>query len=112
MFSHPTRAAAPAPETANQDRGDHPLGLIPHTIRGFLASFQNMMIKGRAYDCCSACSEPIVNAYREGGWDFVKRALNEKEYVEELSGLAEVQRKASAFEEEEDLEWSESETEK
>lgn len=71
-----------------------------------------MMIKGRAYDCCSACSEPIVNAYREGGWDFVKRALNEKEYVEELSGLAEVQRKASAFEEEEDLEWSESESEK
>lgn len=68
-----------------------------------------MMVKGRAYDCCSACSAPIVKAYREGGWDFVKRALNEKNYVEELSGLAEVQRKADAFEAEEDLEWSESE---
>jgi ubiquitin-like modifier-activating enzyme ATG7 len=68
-----------------------------------------MMIKGRAYDCCSACSEPIIKAYRENEWDFVKRALNEKGYVEELSGLAEVQRRATAVEEGSELDWSESE---
>lgn len=109
ILQHDLGAAAPAPETSKEDRGSHPLGLIPHTIRGFLANFSNMMIKGRAYDCCSACSEPIIKAYRENEWDFVKRALNEKGYVEELSGLAEVQRRATAVEEGSELDWSESE---
>jgi ubiquitin-like modifier-activating enzyme ATG7 len=35
-----------------------------------------------------------LSAYRTDGWGFVKRALQEKDYVAELSGLAEVQRRA------------------
>jgi len=64
-----------------------------------------MLIRGKSYDCCSACSDKVTNAYKKDGWAFVKRALNEKGYVEELSGLAEVQRlaeKAAA-----DVEWDE-----
>lgn len=53
-----------------------------------------MLIHGPSYDCCSACSDKIVDAYQKGGWDFIKKAMNEKGYVEELSGLAEVQRLA------------------
>jgi ubiquitin-like modifier-activating enzyme ATG7 len=53
-----------------------------------------MLISGPAYDCCSACSPKIVNAYKQDGWEFIKRALTEKDYITELSGLAEVQRKA------------------
>jgi len=64
-----------------------------------------MVIKGSAYEYCSACSTGIVEAYRSSGWDFVKRALNEKGYVEEVSGLKEVQRVAEEMEE--DLEWDE-----
>ncbi|KAI4154370.1 MAG: hypothetical protein L6R39_001397 [Caloplaca ligustica] len=94
ILQHPLGAAAPAPSSATQDRGDHPLGIIPHQIRGFLSSYQNLVIKGNSYDCCSACSPRILEAYRTNGWEFVKRALNEKGYVEELSGLAEVQRAA------------------
>lgn len=90
ILQHPLGAAAPAPSSATQDRGDHPLGIIPHQIRGFLSSYQNLVIKGNSYDCCSACSPRILEAYRTNGWEFVKRALNEKGYVEELSGLAEV----------------------
>lgn len=72
------------------ERGDHPLGIVPHQIRGFLSSFQNVVIRGSSYDCCSACSDKITGTYEAEGWEFVKRALNEKGYVEELSGLAEV----------------------
>lgn len=91
VLQHPLGAAAPAQTQAQtEDRGDHPLGIVPHQIRGFLATFSNMIISGRSYDRCSACSESIINAYETGGWDFVQRALNEKGYVEELSGLAEV----------------------
>ena len=62
-----------------------------------------MLISGQSYDCCSACSPKIVEAYKKGGWEFIKRALTEKDYVTELSGLAEVQRAAEAAAN--DVEW-------
>ena len=49
-----------------------------------------MVISGKSYDCCSACSDKVTERYISDGWEFVKRALNEKGYVEEVSGLAEV----------------------
>ncbi|KAL9011750.1 MAG: hypothetical protein Q9173_003433 [Seirophora scorigena] len=90
VLQHPLGGSAPAPLSATEDRGDHPLGVVPHQIRGYLSNFQNLVMKGSSYDCCSACSSRITGAYKLGGWQFVKRALNEKGYVEELSGLAEV----------------------
>ena len=97
------RARAPAPITLpgeiheyQRDPQDHPLGLVPHQIRGFLSTFKNLLISGKSYDCCSACSPKVLHAYNEGSWEFVKRALTEKDYVTELSGLAEVQRQAEA----------------
>jgi len=93
------RPAAPAPaNTHDTDRGSHPLGHVPHTLRGMLHNFGNINVRGFAYDCCSACSDKIINAYEEGGWDFVKRALCERGYVDEVCGLAEVQRLAEAAE--------------
>lgn len=80
-----------------RDPEDHPLGIVPHQIRGFLANFQNMLIHGQSYAQCSACSKPILDAYRNDGWDFVKKALGDREYVTELSGLAEIQRQADAM---------------
>ena len=64
-----------------------------------------MSIAGKSYNCCSACSDKIVDAYKSEGWEFVQKALNEKGYVEELSGLKEVQRAAEAAAA--DIEWSE-----
>lgn len=90
ILQHPQGAAAPAPLTRTDDRGDHPLGLVPHQIRGFLANFENITVTGKSYSCCSACSDKVTGAYREKGWEFVRRALNERGYVEELSGLKEV----------------------
>ncbi|SLM35243.1 autophagy-like protein 7 [Lasallia pustulata] len=94
ILQHPAGPLAPAPISQSEDREDHPLGIIPHQIRGFLSSFHNLLIKGKSYDCCSACSDKVTQEYIKSGWEFVKRALNEGGYVEELSGLAEVQRTA------------------
>lgn len=90
LLQHPQGAAAPAPITRSVDRDEHPLGVVPHQIRGFLSTFENLSVAGKSYPSCSACSERVVGTYREQGWDFVKRALNEQGYVEELSGLKEV----------------------
>jgi ubiquitin-like modifier-activating enzyme ATG7 len=114
VLQHPAGPRAPAPKMAsNQDSTgrvdyvrdplDHPLGLVPHQIRGFLSTYQNMMISGQSYDCCSACSPKIVDEYRHSGWEFIKRALTETDYISELSGLADVQRAADAAAD--DVDW-------
>jgi len=97
LLQHPLKAAAaaaPSAASAPRDPTNHPLGLVPHSVRGFLSTFSNMLIHGPNYDCCSACSDKVVGAYLEDGWEFIKSAMNDKGYVEELSGLAEVQRLA------------------
>jgi ubiquitin-like modifier-activating enzyme ATG7 len=113
ILQHPLGGLAPAPKqsayqsphsiTYDREPAEHPLGIIPHQIRGYLAGFQNQIISGQSYDCCSACSKKVTDAYKDDGWEFVKRALSEKDYVTELSGLAEVHRQAELAEN--DVEW-------
>ncbi|KAG6104513.1 Autophagy protein 7 [Claviceps sp. LM219 group G6] len=110
LLQHPLGKDAPAPQPTagnmpDRDPPNHPLGLVPHQIRGYVSTFQNMVIRGQSYDCCSACSPKILEAYRANGWQFVKRALQEKDYVAELSGLAEVQRRAEEMAG--DIDWEE-----
>ncbi|OQE44242.1 hypothetical protein PENCOP_c002G07175 [Penicillium coprophilum] len=88
LLQHPKGAAAPAPMARNTERDDHPLGIVPHQIRGFLSNFENLSVTGKSYPSCSACSDKIVSAYREQGWDFVRRALNERGKVHEKAEAA------------------------
>jgi len=103
IIQHPEGANAPAPLSSKP--GDHSLDLVPHQLRGFLASYQTMMMKGSAYNHCSACSDVVIDEYLERGWEFVRQALDEKQYVEKLSGLLEVQQEAMRAAEN-DIEWS------
>ncbi|KAK3067927.1 Autophagy protein 7, partial [Teratosphaeriaceae sp. CCFEE 6253] len=103
-------AILPAPPTDPSLPGAHPLGTVPHCLRGYMSTWQTLQIRGSAYDCCAACSPAILEAYEGEGWAFVKRAISERGYVEEISGLAEVQRKADEAEKEMES-WSEGEEE-
>ncbi len=104
VLQHPLRATAPASPSVRSTSSEnpapaalefsHPLGIVPHQLRGYLSSFSILPIAGAPFDSCSACSDRVLTAYRGGPWEFVKRALNEKGWVEEVSGLAEVQRLA------------------
>ncbi|KAG2182354.1 hypothetical protein INT43_007284 [Umbelopsis isabellina] len=74
-----------------------PLGLVPHQIRGFLTHFNNMLISGRSYDRCTACSDKVIGKYEETGFEFLKNAFNEPEYLEEVTGLAQMKRESEAL---------------
>lgn len=88
----------PAATDNDEQSSPHPvLSVVPHQIRGFLQNFTNLKIWGPSYPYCSACSEPIVEAWRSGSWEFVKRALNDSSFVNEISGLAEIQSKTEAL---------------
>lgn len=81
-----------------KDRASHEesskFGQVPHQIRGFLNNFQQSKLWAPAYTCCSACSSAVVQGYKREKWEFVKRCLNSKGYLEEVSGLAQVQAEA------------------
>ncbi len=42
LLHHPERGAAPA--EAEESTASSPFGLLPHQIRGFLASFSHMLV--------------------------------------------------------------------
>ena len=63
-----------------------------------------MIIKGAAFDSCSACSPPILDEYKRNEWEFIKRALNDKGYVEHISGLDKIQKAAEKLDDG-DIEW-------
>ncbi|KAF2124191.1 autophagy-related protein 7 [Dothidotthia symphoricarpi CBS 119687] len=117
ILQHPSKSRAPPPSHTQKPTSskpssshpalpppfEHPLGTIPHTIRGYLSTFSNLQVEGQPYDCCSACSDTVIQCYEKDPWGFVQKALNEKGWVEEMSGLAEVQRRAD--EASKDVEW-------
>ena len=116
ILQHPLKARAPppappgVPSTAPTPSHPslpppftNPLSTLPHTLRGYLSTFTTLPIIGHPYSCCSACSPTVLSAYETDPWGFVQRALNEKGWVEEMSGLKEVQRRAD--EAADDLEW-------
>ncbi|KAI0826044.1 E1-like protein-activating [Irpex lacteus] len=93
VLQHPdgVNAPAPVPQTGKDAPDTHEsgsvLGLVPHQLRGFLAEFRNMPIKGAAYSRCTGCSDTVLEAYEKGGFDVLLRAFNEPKFLETLTGL-------------------------
>mmetsp|Transcript_37995 Transcript_37995/g.119675 ORF Transcript_37995/g.119675 Transcript_37995/m.119675 type:complete len:280 (+) Transcript_37995:519-1358(+) len=93
---------------------ESPLGVVPHQIRGALSFFRTDCMLGRAFGKCTACSATVTDAYAARGFDFLLDAFNGGDYLEELTGLAQMHREAEAaledvgfFEDEEDEAMSE-----
>jgi ubiquitin-like modifier-activating enzyme ATG7 len=107
LQSYRPRAPSDAPIDSNQpapspSAESSPLGLVPHQIRGFLAQFKNMILTGQAYNKCTGCSEhvshcqldmtrlklvKVLKAYREEGFEFLKKACQDASYLEQVTGL-------------------------
>ncbi|KAK9468681.1 hypothetical protein V1512DRAFT_257656 [Lipomyces arxii] len=114
IVQHPSGRAAPAtkdPDSADTETFTHPLGIVPHQIRGFLHRFEQIKVTGQNSPYCSACSDAIIDAWKFEGWEFVKKALNVRNYVDEKSGLAEVQRKADEITVDENWDFDDEESE-
>lgn len=57
------RVLAPADQgTSLTDNTEHPLGIMPHQVRGFIAHYAQLTVTGHAFDKCTACS-PTVRTY-------------------------------------------------
>ena len=122
LCHHPSKGLAAASASGgSQAEGatGSPLGDVPHQIRGFLSDWSNMILSAQAFSswyigpapfyvrarrespltrslwfCSTACSSIVRKEYRERGIEFVTEALQKPEYLEELTGLAELKRRA------------------
>lgn len=63
------------------------LGGVPHTIRGSLWSYETRLTVTHRFSACTACSTPLIEEYRNRGFDFILDACNEPNYLERLTGL-------------------------
>jgi hypothetical protein len=66
-------------------------------VRSYLSSFGQQCLEGRAFSQCTACSHKAVDAFRKEGWQFVLKVLHDPAHLEEVTGLAELQRKTAAM---------------
>ena len=95
LLQHPLGLSAPSEGSfgstpSTSDEGSC-LGLVPHQLRGGLSTWKTTLIKGEAYPQCTACSRTVVEAYKEHGWDMMKKAFDEEGYLERLTGLDKLQ---------------------
>ncbi|XP_059481168.1 ubiquitin-like modifier-activating enzyme ATG7 [Neocloeon triangulifer] len=100
VLQHPLKGAAPAscdPEQSAMESGS-PLGLLPHSIRGYLAQFQIILPATRAFPQCAACSPLILSEYKEKGFEFLLQVFNSPGFLEDLTGLSELQKRSDEAE--------------
>lgn len=108
ILQHPEKNIAPHESQTK-------FGKVPHQIRGFLHNFEQTKLYAPNYSHCSACSTAVIDAYKEGGWLFVKQCLDSSQYLEDICGLTKVQEEAElatkqliedmSLEDDEDAEW-------
>jgi ubiquitin-like modifier-activating enzyme ATG7 len=85
------RGNAPASSRDDDTSTGSVLGLVPHQIRGQLASFSNLILEGKGYDKCTTCSRVVVDAYQEGGCDFLLKVWNDSRGVlEDVTGITDM----------------------
>lgn len=107
MLHHAKQYAAPASafnpsgvetdiaSTTNIDDNDCAgVGILPHQLRGDMYTMEHHHLTGGAQGVCSACGSTVVEKYKSDPHGFVTRVLNETGYLEEVSGLAQLQRQA------------------
>lgn len=64
------------------------LGVVPHQVRGYVGHQQMMSLVGEAFRGCSACSPSVCKAVREEGVSFLLEALENADYLAQVSGAA------------------------
>lgn len=66
------------------------LGIIPHSIRGMLCNYENILPATKKFSQCIACSEKIINEFQKNEIEFLLKAFETTKYLEDLTGISEL----------------------
>ncbi|CAG9830848.1 unnamed protein product [Diabrotica balteata] len=99
MLQHNEGIMAPAYYTASNQNSNNVntenfnssiLGVVPHSIRGFLSSLEQFLPATQKYKNCVACSEMIIKEYREKGMEFLFEVFSSSKHLEDVALLTEL----------------------
>lgn len=76
--------------SSQQQEPDGLLGIIPHSIRGNIATLQTMATATERYTNCVACSPSVLQRYASSKDDFVINVINGSESLETVAGLSQI----------------------
>ncbi|XP_030383015.1 ubiquitin-like modifier-activating enzyme ATG7 [Scaptodrosophila lebanonensis] len=98
LLQHPQRELAPAYYAQSSHKRQQVestaaipeglLGILPHSIRGLLYNYENILPATEKFSQCIACSQPILASFRSEGHAFLLKAFETARYLEELTGIA------------------------
>ncbi|XP_065094845.1 uncharacterized protein LOC135715532 [Ochlerotatus camptorhynchus] len=94
LLQHDGRDGAPAYyKTSNTilDIADIPegiLGIMPHSIRGNISTFNYLITATERFSECIACSKQILERFGHHGKTFVMEALNSAKVLEDIAGIS------------------------
>ncbi|KAG8224919.1 hypothetical protein J437_LFUL006278 [Ladona fulva] len=74
------------------------LGLVPHSIRGFLSQFELVVPATHRFSCCVACSHKVLNEFKIRGFEFLCQVFNKPGYLEDLTGLTKLHQESASLE--------------
>nr|XP_027195208.1 ubiquitin-like modifier-activating enzyme ATG7 [Dermatophagoides pteronyssinus] len=63
------------------------LGVIPHECRGFLSVFEQMTPSTPRLEYCIACSDKVIDNYRNDKRKFLYESINDSKSLESLTGI-------------------------
>lgn len=88
LLHHPDKWYAPSEVNVElNSETSTELGIVPHQIRGYLSYFTNLHITGHRYDKCVACSDSIIEEYKNKGNEFLINVFNDPKLLEDISGI-------------------------
>jgi ubiquitin-like modifier-activating enzyme ATG7 len=86
IFNHPEKFLC-SHNDSNMPESE--IGIIPQQIRGEINGYSNTIMHGYYYDRCVACSDIMVDKFRDEGYDFIIRCINENKYIEKTCKVGE-----------------------
>lgn len=96
LLHHPLVGRAPADsKTEIGSTAATELGILPHQLRGFLSYFTELIVTGHHYDKCVACSDSILRAYKEKGYDFLIEVFNYPQLLEDITGITQMKEESA-----------------
>ncbi|XP_027847800.2 ubiquitin-like modifier-activating enzyme ATG7 isoform X1 [Aphis gossypii] len=63
------------------------LGIVPHSIRGFISDFQQIIPFTPSFFQCIACSPTVINDFLNKKEEFLSNVFTNPNYLEDLTGL-------------------------
>ncbi|CAD7093167.1 unnamed protein product [Hermetia illucens] len=92
ILQHKYKELAPAYYAVNNQKDvsipEGLLGILPHSIRGMLGTFENILPATAKFSQCVACSQIVLDEYENRKIDFLFDVFNSTKYLEDLTGIS------------------------